>query len=113
MLTSSIGIPGGSVVEGLKKGNTLKQSIDDVSEHLNGLTTNLWIGGSFCFLFLNEKLNINKVISVMLMFIASLIIFLSQGNFPFISILIGTTSVENSELISKLLRNNNINHSSL
>ena len=45
----------------------------------------------FGFLFLNEKLNINKVISVILMFIASLIIFLSQGNFPFISILIGAT----------------------
>ena len=45
----------------------------------------------FGFFFLNEKLNTNKVISVMLMFIASLIIFFSQGNFPFISILIGTT----------------------
>jgi len=42
-------------------------------------------------IFLNEKLNTNKIISVMLMFIACLIIFLSLGNFPLISVLIGTT----------------------
>jgi len=43
------------------------------------------------FVFLNEKLNINKIISVILMLIACLIMFLSLGNLPFISILIGTT----------------------
>ncbi len=45
----------------------------------------------FGFLFLNEKLNINKIISVVLMFVACLILFLSLGNFPFIAVIIGTT----------------------
>ena len=43
------------------------------------------------FFFLNEKLNFNKIISVILMFIACLILFLNLKNFPFISLLIGTT----------------------
>ena len=43
------------------------------------------------FFFLNEKLNFNKIISVILMFIACLMLFLSLGNLPFIAVLIGTT----------------------
>ena len=43
------------------------------------------------FIFLNEKLNFYKIISVSLMFVACLILFLSLGNFPFIAVLIGTT----------------------
>ncbi|MFL2544090.1 MAG: EamA family transporter RarD [Alphaproteobacteria bacterium] len=43
------------------------------------------------FFFLNEKLNLNKIISVILMFIACLMMFLSLGNFPFVAVLIGTT----------------------
>ena len=43
------------------------------------------------FLLLNEKLNLNKIISVTLMFIACLILFLRLGSFPFIAVLIGTT----------------------
>ena len=45
----------------------------------------------FGYLFLNEKLNINKLISVSLMFIACLILFFNLKNYPLIAILIGTT----------------------
>ena len=43
------------------------------------------------FIFLNEKLNTNKIISVSLMFTACLMIFFSLGKFPFVAVLIGTT----------------------
>ncbi len=43
------------------------------------------------FIFLNEKLNISKGISVFLMLVACLILFLSLGSFPLIAVLIGTT----------------------
>ena len=66
-------------------------SIKQVQDASLGYFLTPMISVIFGFSFLNEKLNINKVISVMLMLIASLIIFLSEGNFPFISILIGTT----------------------
>ena len=66
-------------------------SIKQVQDASLGYFLTPMISVVFGFLFLNEKLNINKVISVILMLIASLIIFLSQGNFPFISIVIGTT----------------------
>tara|TARA_Y100000996_G_scaffold68615_1_gene46271 strand:+ start:846 stop:1730 length:885 start_codon:yes stop_codon:yes gene_type:complete len=66
-------------------------SIKQVQDASLGYFLTPMISVIFGFFFLNEKLNTNKVISVMLMFIASLIIVLSQGNFPFISILIGTT----------------------
>ena len=66
-------------------------SIKQVQDASLGYFLTPMISVIFGFFFLNEKLNTNKVISVMLMFIASLIIVLGQGNFPFISILIGTT----------------------
>ena len=66
-------------------------SIKQVQDASLGYFLTPMISVIFGFFFLNEKLNTNKAISVMLMFIASLIIILSQGNFPFISILIGTT----------------------
>jgi chloramphenicol-sensitive protein RarD len=66
-------------------------SIKQVQDASLGYFLTPMISVIFGFSFLNEKLNINKVISVILMLIASLIIFLSEGNFPFISILIGTT----------------------
>ncbi|MDC0232881.1 EamA family transporter RarD [Pelagibacteraceae bacterium] len=66
-------------------------SIKQVQDASLGYFLTPMISVVFGFFFLNEKININKVISVILMFIASLIIFLSQGNFPLISILIGTT----------------------
>ena len=66
-------------------------SIKQVQDASLGYFLTPMISVIFGFFFLNEKLNTNKVISVLLMFIASLIIFLIQGNFPFISILIGTT----------------------
>ncbi|MBI66043.1 MAG: hypothetical protein CMG64_07110 [Candidatus Marinimicrobia bacterium] len=43
------------------------------------------------FFFLNEKLNFNKIISVLLMFIACFLLFLSLGAFPLIAVLIGST----------------------
>jgi len=43
------------------------------------------------YLFLNEKLNLNKIISVFLMFFACLLLFINLSNFPFIAILIGTS----------------------
>ena len=43
------------------------------------------------YLFLNEKLNFNKIISVCLMFLACFILFLNLNNFPIVAILIGTT----------------------
>ena len=66
-------------------------SIKQVQDASLGYFLTPMISVIFGFFFLNEKLNTNKAFSVMLMFIASLIIVLSQGNFPFISILIGTT----------------------
>jgi len=66
-------------------------SIKQVQDASLGYFLTPMISVIFGFFFLNEKLNTNKVISVMLMFVASLIIVLSQGNFPFISIVIGTT----------------------
>ena len=45
----------------------------------------------FGFFFLNEKLNLSKIISLSLMLIACLILFFSLDSFPFIAILIGTT----------------------
>ena len=43
------------------------------------------------YFFLNEKLNLKKIISVLFMFFACLTLIFNLNNFPFISILIGTT----------------------
>ena len=43
------------------------------------------------YLFLNESINIKKIISFSLMFLACLILLINLDNFPFIAILIGTT----------------------
>ena len=43
------------------------------------------------YFFLNEHLNLRKVISVSLMFFACLILVFNLDNFPYIAILIGTT----------------------
>ena len=46
---------------------------------------------SLGYLFLKEKLNIRKFISVSLMFFSCLILVFKSDNFPYIAILIGTT----------------------
>ena len=46
---------------------------------------------SLGYLFLSEKLNFRKVISVLLMFFSCLILVFSSDHFPYIAILIGTT----------------------
>ncbi|MDC6447954.1 EamA family transporter RarD [Alphaproteobacteria bacterium] len=66
-------------------------SINQVQNASLGYFLTPMISICFGYLFLNEKLNMNKVISVILMFFACLILFLNLGNFPLISILIGTT----------------------
>lgn len=46
---------------------------------------------SLGYLFLNEKLNTKKIVSVSLMFFACLILVFNLNNFPYVAILIGTT----------------------
>ncbi|MDC0057726.1 EamA family transporter [Pelagibacteraceae bacterium] len=66
-------------------------SIEQVQDASLGYFLTPMISIVFGFFFLNEKLNIYKIISVSLMFIACFILFLSLGNFPLIAVLIGTT----------------------
>ena len=66
-------------------------NIEQVQDASLGYFLTPMISIVFGFLFLNEKLNIYKIISVSLMFIACLILFLSLGNFPLIAVIIGTT----------------------
>ena len=66
-------------------------SIEQVQDASLGYFLTPMISIVLGFIFLNEKLNFSKVISVFLMFIACLILFLSLGNFPLIAVLIGTT----------------------
>jgi len=66
-------------------------SIEQVQDASLGYFLTPMISIILGFIFLNEKLNFSKIISVFLMFIACLILFLSLGNFPLIAVLIGTT----------------------
>ena len=66
-------------------------SIQQVQNASLGYFLTPMISISLGYLFLNEKLNINKIISVSLMFFSCLLLFLNLGSFPLIAILIGTT----------------------
>ncbi len=66
-------------------------SIDLVQDASLGYFLTPMISICFGYIFLKEKLNFNKLISVLLMFIACLILILNSKNFPFVSIIIGST----------------------
>jgi len=66
-------------------------SIKQVQNASLGYFLTPMISISLGYLFLNESININKIISFSLMFLACLILFINLDNFPFIAILIGTT----------------------
>ena len=66
-------------------------SINKVQDASLGYFLTPMISIVFGYFFLNEKLNINKTISISLMFIACLILFLNLEDFPIIAILIGTS----------------------
>ena len=66
-------------------------SIKQVQDASLGYFLTPMISICFGFLFLNENLNFNKIISVSLMFVACLILFFSLGDFPLIALIIGTS----------------------
>ena len=66
-------------------------SINQVQDASLGYFLTPMISICLGYLFLKEKLNINKIISVLLMFLACSILIINLGQFPFIPILIGTT----------------------
>ncbi len=66
-------------------------SINKVQDASLGYFLTPMISIGFGFLFLKEKLNIKKTISVFLMIMACFILFISLRDFPLIAILIGTT----------------------
>lgn len=66
-------------------------SIGKVQDTSLGYFLTPMISISLGYLFLSEKLNFRKIISVLLMFFSCLILVFSSDHFPYIAILIGTT----------------------
>jgi len=66
-------------------------SIKQVQDASLGYFITPMISISLGYLFLNEKLNYKKIISVLLMILACLILIFNLNHLPFIAILIGTT----------------------
>ncbi|MBD1147601.1 EamA family transporter [Pelagibacterales bacterium SAG-MED31] len=66
-------------------------SIDKVQDASLGYFLTPLISISLGYLILKEKLNLRKIISVLLMLVACFILFTTLDKFPFLALLIGTT----------------------